>query len=282
MKIITFYSFKGGVGRSTTLSNVAYALDQNDKRCHLIDFDIESCGLYAILKRDSFPTNGRIFQNILSASNTDIIEEQLEECLYSIYNSKIKLIPAGIDHDSTRKVNDLMGDEKTKVQVFENVEKTIELLEEKYESDYLLIDSRAGISNMAEPAFTFTDAIVITYRIGIQQFVGIEGLIRWLIKYFTQIGKTDVQFFLLASNIHPDAATSFELSTFVDMINDTRLEEIDRYKIPSDSFPIKNCGVIWQNEELNKKGSMVLFNHPEKEKYKDALDNYLSIAEMLA
>ncbi len=46
MKTITFYSFKGGVGRSLTLSNMALWLaDEMKAKVCVIDFDLEAPGL---------------------------------------------------------------------------------------------------------------------------------------------------------------------------------------------------------------------------------------------
>ena len=45
-KIITFYSYKGGTGRSMTLANVAWILASNGKKVLAIDWDLEAPGLY--------------------------------------------------------------------------------------------------------------------------------------------------------------------------------------------------------------------------------------------
>jgi predicted acylesterase/phospholipase RssA len=45
-KIITFYSYKGGTGRSMTLANVAWVLASNGKKVLTIDWDLEAPGLH--------------------------------------------------------------------------------------------------------------------------------------------------------------------------------------------------------------------------------------------
>jgi len=45
-KIITFYSYKGGTGRSMALANVAWILASNGKRVLVIDWDLEAPGLH--------------------------------------------------------------------------------------------------------------------------------------------------------------------------------------------------------------------------------------------
>jgi hypothetical protein len=45
-KIITFYSYKGGTGRSMALANVAWILASNGKRVLAVDWDLEGPGLH--------------------------------------------------------------------------------------------------------------------------------------------------------------------------------------------------------------------------------------------
>src|SRR5215813_12543853 len=45
-RIITFYSYKGGTGRSMALANVAWILAMNGKRVLVIDWDLEAPGLH--------------------------------------------------------------------------------------------------------------------------------------------------------------------------------------------------------------------------------------------
>lgn len=45
-QIITFYSYKGGTGRTMTLANVAWILASNGKRVLSVDWDLESPGLH--------------------------------------------------------------------------------------------------------------------------------------------------------------------------------------------------------------------------------------------
>lgn len=48
-QIVTFYSYKGGVGRTMALANVAALLAQRGKRVLAIDFDLEAPGLHRYL-----------------------------------------------------------------------------------------------------------------------------------------------------------------------------------------------------------------------------------------
>src|ERR1700733_12787084 len=45
-QIITFYSYKGGTGRTMALANVAWILASNGKRVLAVDWDLEAPGLH--------------------------------------------------------------------------------------------------------------------------------------------------------------------------------------------------------------------------------------------
>jgi cellulose biosynthesis protein BcsQ/tetratricopeptide (TPR) repeat protein len=49
-QVVTFYSYKGGTGRTMALANVAWILAANGKRVLVVDWDLESPGLYRFFK----------------------------------------------------------------------------------------------------------------------------------------------------------------------------------------------------------------------------------------
>lgn len=279
MKIITFYSYKGGVGRSTTLSNLAYAFAERGASTFCIDFDIESCGLHAIIKRTA-PPEDEIFQKLLILENKEMIPQSLRRVLVPV-NEKITLIPAGIDYVSTEKVTKLMGEKHEKVM--NNFRDICSEIEKTYNPDYLLIDSRAGISNMAQPAFCYSDAIVIVYRLGIQQQIGVEGLLKWLIFYFHSMGNLNIKLFVLASNIHPAINAEEGLENFVENLNTIKEQELANYGIESceNIFPIIRLDTLYQNSILNERGSMILFNH-RNASHDDEITNILKTYRSIA
>src|SRR5215212_1751660 len=64
-RVITFYSYKGGTGRSMALANVAWILASAGKRVLAIDWDLEAPGLHHFLHpflidRDLEATDGLI------------------------------------------------------------------------------------------------------------------------------------------------------------------------------------------------------------------------------
>jgi len=45
-QVITFYSFKGGVGRTMAVANIAWILASTGRRVLTVDWDLESPGLH--------------------------------------------------------------------------------------------------------------------------------------------------------------------------------------------------------------------------------------------
>src|SRR5437899_505885 len=64
-RIITFYSYKGGTGRSMALANLAWIVAASGKRVLAIDWDLEAPGLHRYFRPfladpDLFETDGLI------------------------------------------------------------------------------------------------------------------------------------------------------------------------------------------------------------------------------
>ena len=161
MKTITFYSYKGGVGRSLALSNIAIRLSELKKKVCVLDFDLEAPGLqfkfnnYNLSKEiekgivdyiDEFTTKQTIPKSIKDFSLDLLPPTNLFE--------KIQLIPAGnIDNPLYWKklscINwaSMFYEEESKgVEFFLDLKRKIET---ELQPDFLLIDSRTGITDIA-------------------------------------------------------------------------------------------------------------------------------------
>src|ERR1035441_8716314 len=72
-RIITFYSYKGGVGRTFALANIAVLLAKRGKRVLLMDWDLEAPGLHRYFKpyveQDSPASDGLI--HLLGKAKSD-------------------------------------------------------------------------------------------------------------------------------------------------------------------------------------------------------------------
>ena len=173
-RVVTFYSYKGGTGRSMALANIAWVLAGNGKRVLVIDWDLEAPGLHRYFKPF-------LIDHELSSSDglMDLIDRYANEairplpegttqaadwwyplCDYSEHilslnfehfpaGGKIDLLPAGRQSESYA----------VKVSAF-NWQNFYDRLggggfldavrqRAQQEYDYVLIDSRTGVSDTA-------------------------------------------------------------------------------------------------------------------------------------
>ncbi len=174
MKIVCFYSYKGGVGRTLSLVNVAYQLSQRKgQRIGLIDLDVEASGLSQIL-RQSVGDN-RDLLSLIIPTNRDLSE--LENYIVDVSfekdeSSKVFLLPTVSDSALLDRLRwDIAAQQFLSRELFPAFEKL-------YKLDYLFIDSRTGLSAFAAFALRVADLEVLICRLDQQNRYGISRIIR--------------------------------------------------------------------------------------------------------
>lgn len=174
MKTITFYSYKGGVGRSLALSNMAMRLSQLKKKVCVIDFDLNAPGLR--FKFPNYTLNSGIQKGLVNYiyefSNHGKIPENVKDYIKVFYPSDVNstpihFLPAG----------DIINDEYWKMlsmikwyELFYNegaqgIRFFLDLkakIEKEINPDVLLIDSRTGITDISGITLRlFADEIIV-------------------------------------------------------------------------------------------------------------------------
>jgi MinD-like ATPase involved in chromosome partitioning or flagellar assembly len=181
-KVISFYSFKGGSGRSVSLANIAYHIAKN-KKVGCIDFDFESAGLNFIYKipqakldrRESiqdFAIEPKTFQDKrVQRLVVDVGED------YNLKSRQLLLIPACTDEQKTS-----CAASKLDAKFFTKIMRLINDYVEEYHLDYVFIDARSGISQMAWPSLVYADKIIIFFKPSNQHLEGTGVLAPWTVK----------------------------------------------------------------------------------------------------
>lgn len=174
MKTITFYSYKGGVGRSLTLSNIAMRLADLGKKVCIIDFDLEAPGLHLKFNKhiNQSEINKGIVEYISDFQNKDYVPKSINEYVTDVnylgtLNGSIKLIPAGNIYSNEYWKNlssinwkDLFySDENNGVNLLLHLK---ELIKKDLNPDFILIDSRTGITDISGIAMTLLADSVVT------------------------------------------------------------------------------------------------------------------------
>ena len=196
---ITFYSFKGGVGRSMALINAACILAGHGRRVLAIDLDLEAPGISYLLLREkpaSKPAKGFVdfIFDLLSrgdkaplgsAKNPKAFlnytaELPLPDTLQRVPGGSLRIMPAGridADYEKRRQAIDLhrLYLEQKGEPIVRHLRN---LITESGEFDYVLIDSRTGFADEAGISVRdLADHLVVLHGLNHQN---IEGTARFL------------------------------------------------------------------------------------------------------
>lgn len=151
-KIVTFYSFKGGVGRTTALTHVAWILALRGHKVVAVDLDLEAPGLSTALKLNPQPSYGIVDyfyeRSYLpeGVSPNILITEIFGEVKISDAPGRLFVVPAGVlSFDYISKVDDLRATTiidggETLWSIFNRE------IYEQLKPDIILVDSRTGIN----------------------------------------------------------------------------------------------------------------------------------------
>lgn len=189
MKTLTFYSYKGGLGRSMLLSSMAHILAKSGKRVFALDLDFEAPGLHYKLAPGAaltLPPYGAI----------DFIAQTMEEGrppegLLDRYAIRVNedlpgfhLMAAG--RPLTAEYLDLLGsldirmmfdgESNPGIDVFSLLKQAIE---RELEPDYLLIDARTGLTHIGSVALQLlTDVAVCLFSCTSESYDGSAGVMK--------------------------------------------------------------------------------------------------------
>jgi cellulose biosynthesis protein BcsQ len=155
---IAFFGLKGGVGRSTALAMLAYQLAQNGKRVLLIDFDLESPGLSSLLLPPNHLADfGVIDWFIEDAVGQDalVLERMIAVSPLSEQTQGEIRIAAAMGRKEnfyltklSRAYADVSRDGRLE-RFAERAQRLLMALEQQERPDVILIDSRAGLNDLA-------------------------------------------------------------------------------------------------------------------------------------
>ena len=185
MYTITFYSFKGGVGRTMALVNVGAQLAKMGRKVLLVDFDLEAPGLETFDHLRPKEPHPGLVEYVTEYRNTwrapDVRDFIYEAGPIGKKDGKLWVMPAG-RRDATyqsalakidwiklyRKEDGFLLLEDTKAQ-----------WEQEYKPDYVLIDSRTGHTDV-EGICTrqLPDAVVVLLFPNEQNLVGLRDVCR--------------------------------------------------------------------------------------------------------
>lgn len=163
MKTITFYSYKGGVGRTLAAANFAVYLAKLGRKTVVVDFDLEAPGIdakFANFFELELPAEQKgLLDYILDYQQKNTDPGSIEPISFQIPIESQKgiaplwLIPAGqyLSDSYYRKLsqldwNFLFSKERDGVAFFQQF---LARIEKELKADFVIIDSRTGITEIA-------------------------------------------------------------------------------------------------------------------------------------
>ncbi|GEM_PF-4304870 len=181
---VAFYSYKGGVGRSLALSNVAWALAAAGRRVVLVDLDLEAPGLDAVPglapRRRRKPRKGflELAAGYARRGRLPSLRSHLHPAAKAPAPGKVWLMPAGRPGPAYQKaLHELdwacLHPKKGTEPFLEGLRHAIE---EVCRPDYVLIDARTGLSDVGGlTTHQLADSVVLVFNL---TWPCIEGSVR--------------------------------------------------------------------------------------------------------
>lgn len=207
-EIVSFYSFKGGTGRSTSLANASYALAERGFDVGCIDLDLAAPGLHMI-----YPEIGRahdsaryIHDYILGNHNTDSsdvvnidkytinVGDKIGKVRdYDKPDGDLLLLPGAVEKPVDDQAERMVA----------KVREMIKLFDEGHNLDYILLDARSGLSSNIVPILHDAEKLFSFHRWTAQHKVGTKRLAEWL-----KEKNTPDELISVASNVPDDVSES--------------------------------------------------------------------------
>jgi tetratricopeptide (TPR) repeat protein len=184
MFVATFYSYKGGVGRTSALVNVAHRLVRRGKRVFILDFDLEAPGIDSYGLVTTAVTTPGLVEYISAFTTTGKIPELKEFVLPSTLPEaagRLFVMRGGRKDESYKAA---LGQLDWKVLykqrkgflVMENLKAAIEKI---YTPDYLLIDARTGLTDISGICtLQLPHLVVLLFSLNEQSVSGVSGVLQ--------------------------------------------------------------------------------------------------------
>lgn len=160
---IVFFGIKGGVGRSTALCMVAWGLARKGKRVLLVDFDLESPGLSGLIlppeRVAEFGVMDWLVEDAVGQGDSVLTSMLSDSPLGETTQSAIRVAAAMGQNESdylaklARAYADVPGAEGPQ-RMGMRLHRMVQALEATETPDVVLIDSRAGLHDLAAAAIT--------------------------------------------------------------------------------------------------------------------------------
>ena len=210
MYTTTFYSFKGGVGRSMALVNVAVELANRGRGVLVVDFDLEAPGLDTFdvtTPRDQVPGMVDFVSEYLNSGQAPDAARFISETPtdFGDAGGRLWIMPSGRHATYAKRLNQIdwgvLYAERDGYLLFEDLK---EQWRQAINPDYVLIDSRTGHTDIGGICTRqLPDAVVILFLPNEQNLRGLSRVVRDIRSEAEEPRNKNVELHFVMSNV-PD------------------------------------------------------------------------------
>lgn len=200
-QIITFYSYKGGVGRSMALANVAWLMaTKYHKEVLVIDWDLEAPGLHRFFGFDDKDVRSGLidllndYKDLLRQKAPSLSKDliYIKKYILSVrgISGSLSIIPAGrLDNDYENRVNEFNWDNfYEKWHGFNFIEYLKKELKKK--AEIILVDSRTGLTDIGGICtMQLPNVDVLLFSLNHQNLSGIETITKKILDRSMMVAK---------------------------------------------------------------------------------------------
>ncbi len=180
---LTFYSIKGGVGRSTAAAVAAWRLAHEGRNVLVLDLDLEAPGLSsALLPQGILPRFGIVdwfVEDLVGQADGILDDMAVPSPVSADLPGEVWVVPShgGVGGEYIAKLGrcylDLppsIGRSGERRQSWpQRLLRLLEALEARYRPDVVLLDSRSGLHDVASAVVTDVEAQVLLFAVGSDQ-----------------------------------------------------------------------------------------------------------------
>ena len=183
--VASFYSLRGGVGRSTALAYTAQILASRGHSVLCVDMDLEAPALAALFGKENEIREGQGLVSILLALDQGEKPDIVQHIIRVSESDELYCLPAGIpnaDYARRLRLLDPEGwyrEECNPLRALLNgISTTL-----PFRPDLVLMDARTGISPMSAPLlFDLSDLAIVTFFPHPQSYMGTRALVQAILR----------------------------------------------------------------------------------------------------
>lgn len=277
LNVISFYSYKGGVGRTIAMIQTAYNLVQEGKRVLMLDLDIEAPSLHKLFSKAVNDSVNGVEYGMVEYLYRSVVQKQENVSLHDIFctiplddiDGSLFLIPAlkKMDNKYIYEIGRLQTEQVQDKKIFTSI---INQIKDELNIDYIFVDTRAGFNPWGALSLLSISSQVIF--VAYPNIENIEGL-KFAIEMMDNLGKE--RYALVMSKVVPSKIGLQKAKILFEQLNITQDSIIPIYYNAeialSDTYPIEQEEIT---ETYRKLSDYILDNERilENKRYLDNVD----------